>query len=545
MEIHFIPIILGFIEGFALILSPCILPILPIVLAGSLTGSKKRPLGIITGFIISFAFIAFFSRSLVIATGVDLNTLRYLSFLMLTLIGLIMISSYLSGILNQVLRKFIRITPYRNSKKGFLSGIFIGFFVAMVWTPCAGPILAAIIVQTVLQKTTISSFFVLLAFALGAALPMLIIVFYGRALTGTFNVFKNNAVKFRKILGALIIASVLYMIYLEGGPVFSSTAQTTIKASTQLRNGLWLPYTAPEIENISNWINSPALKINQLRGHVILVDFWTYSCINCIRTLPYLKNWYNKYHKKGLIIIGVHSSEFDFEKDLNNVANAVRRNELLYPIALDNQFSTWSNYSNHYWPAHYLIDPKGQVVYQHFGEGDYDIMENNIRYLLGIDDLKSIPYYNSSFTYMLTPETYLGYARADKRLSPILIPNQIANYHFPQKLASNAWALQGQWEVKQDKIISKASDARLRIQFNASKIYLVMGNNTSQPIKVDLLLNNKSITTPRGQDVTSSSILVNKYSLYELVKNNQLEKGLLEIIVSQPGIELYTLTFGK
>lgn len=550
MKSDLITILLGFIEGFALIVSPCILPILPIVLAGSLTGSKRRPLGIIIGFTLSFALFAFFSRKIVQATGIDLNLVRFISYLLLIFFGLILLSTYLSEKFSQLTQRLSQISTkfslITNFQDGFLSGIFLGSLLALVWTPCAGPILAAVIVQTVLQKTTLTSFFILLAFALGAVIPLIIIAFYGLQIKKTFSIFKTKATLFRKTLGVIIIATVFYMIDADSGMASSTTAQTSVKTSTALQEGLWSSYPAPEIEGIEAWLNSPPLKISELKGKVILIDFWTYSCINCLRTLPYLKGWHNKYQNKGLVIIGIHSPEFDFEKNLNNVKNAVKRNGILYPVALDNRFISWTNYNNHYWPAHYLISKEGDIVYEHFGEGNYEVTENNIRFLLGIDDLNLVKAYdNQSYSLRQTPETYLGYARANRNLSPYLIHDKEADYVFPAELPANAWALQGHWLIKEDKIVSAAAKASLRIHFNASKVFLVMGAKSSKPIKVNLSLNAQPIRANKGKEVNSSTVLVDKSSIYELIDAKQFSEGILEVRSSEPGLEIYTFTFGN
>ncbi|CEK11452.1 cytochrome c biogenesis protein DipZ [Legionella hackeliae] len=547
MPVNFLDIILAFFEGFALIISPCILPILPIVLAGSLSGSRKRPFGIITGFVISFSLVAFFSRQLVQYSGIDLDLIRHISYGILLLLGIIMMSSFLSEKFTNLLQRMVGVTGLinNNPQGGFVSGIFIGSLIAIIWTPCAGPILAAVIVQTVLQKTTIVSFFILVSFALGAAIPMLIISLYGIKIIETFRFFKTKATFFRKILGLIIIAAVAYMIYQETTQS-TSTAQTTIKTATMLQNGLWLPYKAPPIEGIEAWINSPPLKLSDLQGKVVLIDFWTYSCINCIRTIPYLKAWYNKYQNQGLVIIGIHSPEFDFEKNLANVQNAVKRYGIHYPVALDNQFATWRNYNNHYWPAHYLINKNGKVVYQYFGEGDYDVTENNIRYLLNLDsfDMPTL-LKEERYVFGQTPETYLGYARADKSLSPDIVRDASNHYHFPQDLLRNAWALDGFWQVTADKITSTQANAALKIHYNARKVFIVMGNATPAPIKVKVFLNNKPIFSQQGKDVTDSTITVTRHSIYEVISLEQFAQGILEIRAETPGLQVYTFTFGS
>ncbi|MFJ1268329.1 cytochrome c biogenesis protein DipZ [Legionella lytica] len=540
MDSNFLTLFLGFIEGFGLIISPCILPILPVFLATSLTGSKKRPVGMILGFTFFFALLIFFSRQLVHYLGINFELLRTLGYFVLVLLGLIMLSDYLTEQFSRVTQKFAQagsaFSSLNKAEGGFLNGILLGGLIALIWTPCAGPILAAIIVQTVVQKTTLLSFFTLLAFALGAVIPMFIISLYGKKIISTFTFFKTRTALFRKVLGAIVIASVVYMVYFENTSTSSITVQTGIKTSNALINGLWRPYPAPPIEGITSWVNSAPLKLNDLQGKVVLVDFWTYSCINCLRTLPYVKAWHDRYHDKGLVIIGIHTPEFDFEKDIGNVRAAVQRNDILYPVALDNQYDTWINFKNHYWPAHYLINKKGEVVYEHFGEGDYDITENNIRYLLGINDLTTLKNgLAQTSPASQTPETYLGYERADPNFSPKLIHDKVFQYQFPLQLAENSWALDGAWLANADSITATNAAAVLKIHFNARKVFLVMGTSTGKAIKVKVVLNHKRV----------KNILVDKYSIYEALSQARFSSGDLEIIATEPGIKIYTFTFGN
>lgn len=383
----FINIFLAFVEGLALIVSPCILPILPIILAGSLEGSKKRPIGVIIGFVVAFSLFTMFSRQLVLIFDINLTILRYISFGLLLLLGCLMISSYLTEKVNELTQGVanLGLSLSQKGKDGFVGGVWFGALVGLIWTPCAGPILAAVIVQTILQQSTWASFFTILAFGIGSGIPMLIIIVFGRAFLNKVQFLNNNTVLIRKLLGLIIILAVLTMIF--GSNLYQSKLRSTemvTSSGMQLRDGLLHPFPAPDFTGITQWINSAPLHIQDLRGKVVLVDFWAYSCINCIRTFPYLIDWYNKYHDKGFEIVAVHSPEFDFEKDPMNVIAAVRADSFKFPVALDNQFATWTSYNNLYWPADYLIDKQGNVVYEHFGEGNYMIMENNIRYLLGI-----------------------------------------------------------------------------------------------------------------------------------------------------------------
>ncbi|KTC90674.1 redoxin domain-containing protein [Fluoribacter dumoffii] len=547
MEANFLNILLGFIEGFGLIISPCILPILPIFLAGSLTGSKKRPLGIIIGFTLFFSFLVFFSHQLVHYLDIDFNWVRNIGYGILLLLGFIMLSNYLTERFAKITQGFARIGNFFSSadqsKGGFWNGLFFGGVIAIVWTPCAGPILAAVIVQTALQKTTIISFLTLSAFALGAAIPMFIISLYGKNLMNTFTFFKRRALLFRKFLGGVIIASVVYMVYFEGDVVSSSVSpQTGIKTSNSLINGLWFSYPAPPVQGIDAWINSPPLDLSDLHGKVILIDFWTYSCINCLRTLPYIKDWYSRYHEKGLVIIGIHTPEFDFEKNLEHVRAAVKQYGILYPVALDNQFVTWRNYHNHFWPAHFLINKKGYVVYKHFGEGEYDVMENNIRFLLGVKDLATLrSLKGTSFNLTQTPETYLGYTKADPYYSPKFTKDRTTQYHFPSELSINEWGLDGLWQVTAEHVMSEEANAAIKIHFNARKVYAVMGNSATKPIKVQVILTDEQ----SGKKIQAKSLLIDKYSLYELVSQNKFTSGNLQIITNEPGLKIYTFTFGS
>jgi cytochrome c biogenesis protein CcdA/thiol-disulfide isomerase/thioredoxin len=538
MNLSLITILLSFLEGFALIISPCILPILPLILSGSLTGSKARPIGIITGFIFIFSILVLFSRSLVQYTHLDPTYLRTTAFIILVLLGIIMLSTYLTEKFTVLTNRLVSVgnslQTANNPQSGFWGGFVFGCLVGIIWTPCAGPLLAAAIVQIAIQQTTLSSVIAIIAFAIGAGVPMFIIAWLGRSVMTQFNFFKSHSILCRKILGAIIIGSVFYLIYSEG--MMNANAQTnnerTTSAST-LINGLFLPYKAPEIQGIDAWINSSPLELSKLKGKVILIDFWTYSCINCIRTLPYLKSWYEKYHDKNFIIIGIHTPEFEFEKNLSNVKNAVQKFGIHYPVALDNRYTTWLNYKNRYWPAHYLINKNGDVVYQHFGEGEYDVTENNIRYLLGLGGQASEAR-AEKLSSSMTPEIYLGYARANRMMNlQAALKNTTMEYHYPDTLPQDSWALQGKWIIHSEHVVSASSSAAIKLHFHAKKVYAVMGA-VNHPVKVKIRLNQKTI----------KEIEVTHQQLYTLVDSNQSEEGTLELIAESPDLEVYTFTFG-
>ena len=301
-----------------------------------------------------------------------------------------------------------------------------------------------------------------------------------------------------------------------------------------LINSLPAPYRAPEISGIEAWINSPPLQLAQLKGKVVLIDFWTYSCINCIRTLPYVTDWYAKYHDKGLVIIGIHTPEFEFEKNVANVQNAVEKFGIHYPVALDNRYATWLNFNNRYWPAHYLINQDGDVVYVHFGEGEYDVTENNIRHLLGIKSSVATKNAENSLV-ILTPETYLGYERADRMMNlQAVAKNTVGDYHYPQMLPKNGWALAGQWQIAADKIVANKAGAAVQLHFKAKTVHAVMGA-PNQAVKIKLRLNNQPV---------AKEIVVTRQQLYTLLDLKEVSEGTLELIAEAADLEIYTFTFG-
>jgi len=557
---------LAFIEGIALIASPCVLPVLPLVLSTATDGGKGRPFGIIAGFILSFSVLALASRSLIEALGIDITLIKNLSLILLFLLGLVLILPSLSAVFSRMTQKFAFWGQRATSRAegGFFSGLGIGSLIGLIWTPCAGPILAAVLVQIIRQENDVDGMVILLAFALGAGLPMLAMALAGRKIMARFGLFTKHAEMVRRVFGALIILSVLYIAfgttaqaYLNrtapesammqhssmAGPSMMMAAATT--APSMIKNGLVQPYAAPEFAGLKEWMNSAPLTMAELKGKVVLIDFWTYSCINCIRTLPHVTAWDRKYRDQGLVIIGIHAPEFEFEKDTDNVRKAVKKYGIDYPVAQDNELRTWENFKNRYWPAHYLINQQGEIVYTHFGEGKYDVTENNIRHLLGLTD--KVEGSNSPLPYAThqTPETYLGYGRAARYVGGGVMRDTASAYTYPDSIPEHSWALNGTWSVGEEKSTTGAPDASLRLNFKAKKVFLVLGSATGEPVQADITLNGKDLGDDSGKDIQDSMLTVTDHRLYELIDLKDAQGGVIEIKAQSPGLEAYAFTFGQ
>ncbi|OHC18745.1 MAG: DipZ protein [Pseudomonadales bacterium RIFCSPHIGHO2_02_FULL_60_43] len=541
---------LAFLEGVALIVSPCILPVLPLVLATSAGGGRRRPYGIIIGFVLAFTLFALAARQLVSLLGLDLDLVKNASLALLALLGLVLLSSRLSerfSALTQGLADFGNRLAGTGGE-GLLGGIAIGALIGLVWTPCAGPILAAVLVQVIRQQTDLAGNLVILSFGIGAGVPMLVIALAGRKIMGKLGFFARHAEAVRKAFGVLIILSVAYIA--SGADIealfMPKDSVEAPRGELALQDGLGSPYAAPEFAGIEAWQNSPPLTMKELQGKVVLIDFWTYSCINCVRTLPYLTDWDRKYRDMGLVIVGVHSPEFEFEKRLANVQAAIAQHGIHYPVALDNNLSTWVNFNNRYWPAHYLIDRQGRVVYTHFGEGKYNVTENNIRYLLGLKERgETIQAEAPVFVPGQTPETYLGYARADTFGGRERVVRDAENsFRFPAFLPEHQWALDGKWKVGSEKIVAGEQGAALRLNFKARKVFLVLGTATGKPVHATLSLNGEAVGVNAGKDAPAGAVTIERNTLYELIDQKSPRNSLIEIKSDAPGLEAYAFTFG-
>lgn len=558
----FLLIAFAFLAGFVTILSPCILSIAPILLATSSDGGHQKSLGIITGLVISFSFFTLTLSAIIHATGISPDIFRYIGLGIIIFFGLTMIIPFLENAFTIFTQRIARLgtaieANTTNIHTQLLSGLIVGIALGLVWTPCAGPILATITALAATSSITLITIFITFAYAIGAALPMLLICFGGSKIMTSTSIIAPYAQTIRKLFGMIVIATALAMIFHVDILIQKKIAfwfptitfeqnKILAKELNMLRKskGIEPMQQAPELIGITDWLNTSPLTLEQLKGKVILLDFWTYTCINCIRTLPHIQEWYNAYKKYDFEIIGIHTPEFAFEKSKSHVENAVKRFNITYPIALDNNYQTWQAYNNHYWPAHYLIDQNGIIIKTHFGEGDYLAMENAIRALLGISPCSKKE--ECAFTKALTPETYLGFERGAKNYDASLhlqhnIPTQ---YHQKTTLNNDQIGLRGNWTAKSDSIISNSNNNSLELNFIAQRVYLVMQSDNQ--ITLTILLDGKPIPPKywtKDMDA-QGNIVVRAPRMYELLnlKNNY---GRHTLTLQCPkGLNAYVFTFG-
>lgn len=495
-------LVFAFLAGIFTVLSPCILPVLPAILAAGTTQQKMRPLGVVVGLIVSFSFFTLALTAIVKATGISPNVLRYVAIALIAFFGLTMIfpklSNWFAGLTAPIASLGQRV---QGNSTGFFGGILFGLALGLLWTPCAGPILAAITTLVATSSVSLTAIFITLAYSIGAGIPMFLIAYGGSKIIASSRVLSLHSEGIRQFFGALMIlfaivltfhwdmlfqrkiADLVPSLLIENHPAVQKELDKVRGSSRESTTGLKELGPSPELKGIVEWINSPPLTIEELHGKVVLIDFWTYSCINCLRTLPYLEKWDAAYHPHGLVIIGVHTPEFEFEKDPKNVAEAVQRLGVEYPVALDNHYETWKSFQNNYWPAHYLIDQEGNLRMIHFGEGAYAETENAIRQLLGLQKIEMEEPVKSS--RILTPETYLGSGRGHNYTSQISIePNQTTQYTYTPPLGNDEVGLRGAWRIEQEYIESESNESYLDLNYQAKQVYLVLGGSSSSPIHV-------------------------------------------------------------
>jgi cytochrome c biogenesis protein CcdA/thiol-disulfide isomerase/thioredoxin len=587
------------LAGAGTALSPCALPVLPALLSAGGVGGRRRPLGIVLGLSITFTVTIVGLANVVDGVGLGDDPLRDVAIAVLLLFGVALLIPDVAARLEAPLSRLARFGP-RSTGDGFLSGLLVGGALGFVYTPCASPILAAVISVSAASGKTIA---IALAYAAGSAIVLLLLALGGRRVferirkagrgpalqraLGTIMILTavaiatNLDVNFdqfvaEKIPNVNLTASLecsktvtgrLHEITGHGAKFVAANGSSDCEGSgtstvhdaprdasqaTLLAAAHNLPDlgTAPEFTETEDWFNTPGdrpLTLPALRGHVVLVDFWTYTCINCIRTLPYLKAWNAAYAKDGLTIVGVETPEFAFEKDASNVSDAIGQFGLRYPVVQDNNMGTWNAYGNEYWPADYLIDAKGQVRYATFGEGDYDKTETAIRALLAETGHqvggKSHPTDVVLPSEEATPETYTGTARAQGWING---PKTGTHDYGPpptSALALNDGAYSGTWDIDAQPA-EAVSEAGLTLHFEAKNVYLVLSSRDERPMQVHVMLDGRPISaSDSGADVHDGVVTVRRQRLYWLVALPGDQSHELELRFAD-GVVAYDFTFG-
>jgi cytochrome c biogenesis protein CcdA/thiol-disulfide isomerase/thioredoxin len=590
-------IVFGFIAGAGTALSPCVLPVLPIVLAAGATSGRRRPLGIVAGLVASFTFSTVALVYMISALGLPDDLLRTVAIAVLLVFGVALLIPPLSARIEGFISRFAGGAGMRQGGDGFWSGTVVGASLGLVYAPCAGPILAGVITVSASQSFSVGRLLVALSYGLGSAVVLYVLMLGGRRVTSRLAA-RSGALQMA--MGAIMVVVAVamaanYDVKFENtiardapgflvDPTKGLEAQSSVRTQlAELRGGhssalaravasaqntpaglpsvtasahgrdpveplLHLPVLgrAPEFRDTQRWFNTPGgrpVRLAGLRGKIVVVDFWTYSCINCIRTLPYIKSWYAAYHGQGLEVIGVHTPEFSFEHVAGNVAAAIQDDGIRYPVVQDNEAATFDAYGDEYWPAEYFIDAQGNVRHAHFGEGDYATDERVIRTLLAEAGHTTAARARAQGVIAAstdtTPESYLGANRAE-RFSNGRISDGREDFGTPHPPGRDELAYAGRWEIGREAAVARGG--RLLLNFKAKHVYLVMGGGGVHSVRV--LLDGKPIPRAEaGADVHEGVVETSAERLYTLVSLPSQQRHTLTL-QPQAGTRLYDFTFG-
>ncbi|SOE92870.1 Cytochrome c biogenesis protein CcdA [Burkholderia sp. D7] len=594
-------IVLAYLGGALTILSPCILPVLPFVFSRADQPFVRSGLPLLAGMAITFAAVATLAA---VGGGWVTQANQYGRWLAVALLGIFGLTLLLPSFAERLMRPFVsagnRLSEFAQAdgqqvraSSSFLLGIATG----LLWAPCAGPILGLVLTGAALRGASVGTTLLLVAYAAGAATSLAVALLIGGRVFAAMKRSLGAGEWIRRGIGAAMLLGVVAISLgldtgvlarvstvatggieqklvdrLSGG---STPAQTTtasnaaapamMRATASTEAPLSLPVEGelPSLSGAVQWLNSPPLTAQDLRGKVVLVDFWTYSCINCLRSLPYVKAWAQKYRDQGLVVIGVHAPEFAFERNVDNVKQATHDLGVDYPVAIDNNYAIWRAFGNQYWPAHYFIDAKGQIRFHHFGEGDYAHSEQVIQQLLAeaghanmapnvapivSDTAANGVQVAADNADMLSPETYVGYERAENfggRGGES--HDRVHTYAAPAQLALNEWGLAGAWKVGAEEASLAASTGTIVYRFHARDLHLVLGpGKDNKPVRFRVSIDGAAPGDAHGTDVMADGTgTVTGQRLYQLVRQpGDVKDHTFTIEFLDPGVEAYAFTFG-
>ena len=586
--------LLAYLGGVLTIVSPCILPVLPFVFARADRPFLKSGLPMLIGMAATFALVATLAA---VGGGwaVEANqTGRTVAVLLLALFGLSLLIPELAERLSRPLVALgSRLSANADQQDAaILPSLLLGVATGLLWAPCAGPILGLILTGAALEGASAKTSFLLLAYAAGAATSLALALAVGGKVFAAMKKSLGAGEWVRRGLGLAVLgAAVAILAGADTGFLTRASVASTASLEQSLLDKLQPPSAptssvlmsdnsggpgmmmmmkakdggeelpvegqAPDLTGAVQWLNSEPLTMEALKGKVVMVDFWTYSCINCLRALPYVKAWAEKYKDQGLVVIGVHAPEFAFEKDPANVKKAVADLGVTYPVALDNDYKIWRAFNNHYWPAHYFIDASGRIRHHHFGEGDYEGSEKVIRQLLAEAGHDNLPAQTAlveatgalaapDLEDAQSPETYVGFERAESFSSPGGAVENAAHTYEPGKPGLNQWGLEGDWTVGSEKAVLNKKDGGIVYRFHARDLHLVLGPAGQNPVHFRVTIDGAAPKDSHGADIDADGNgTVTGQRLYQLIRQSgPVTDHTFEIRFNDPGAQAYAFTFG-
>lgn len=565
-------LLISLIAGILTILAPCVLPLLPVIVGGSVSAAPKekaRPYIIaasLAGSIVLFTLLLKVSTVLI---NLSPNVLDYVSGGLLVALGVVAtlpeLWEKLMIALNWQAASQRFLGRGERNKDKYIGPIVIGVALGPVFASCSPTY--AFILASVLPHSFVSGLIYLVTYSIGLVLALLLVSLVGKKFISRFSWAVDTHGLFRRILG---IVFVLIGVAIIGGQEvkietwvanhlpFDETRIERVLLAKQNKESIVHNLStaiadagvlnvrstpAPAFQGLTNWINSPPLTIAQLKGKVVLVDFWTYSCINCIRSIPYVEKWYQTYEAKGLVVVGVSTPEFAFEHNPANVQAAVKRDGITYPVALDNNYDTWNAFGNDSWPADYLIDKNGNIRYVSLGEGNYGTTEKAIQILLGIKRPLQTPTSNVPISQDQTPETYFGTNRTQNYVGNPALTDGMTTFTAASSLNANAWTLNGNWQIDPEYITSESDTSTLTFHTVSKDVYVVAGSPNGQSESMSVGLPSTD-ANQYGSDVTHGSVTISGSRLYHIVSLHQFGDTTVTLTVPK-GVSLYTFTFGS
>jgi cytochrome c biogenesis protein CcdA/thiol-disulfide isomerase/thioredoxin len=604
--------ILAYLGGVLTIVSPCILPVLPFVFARADQPFVKSGLPLLVGMAVTFAAVATLA---VVSGGWAVQANQYGRTAAIVLLAGFGITLLFPAIADRLTRPLVSAGAWLSQRAhaesrlsspvlpSFLLGVATGF----LWAPCAGPILGLVLTGAVLEGANAQTSLLLLAYAAGAATSLAVALLIGGRVFDAMKRSLGAGQWIRRGLGVAILGGVAAIalgldtglltqmsiastsdyeqtlldlvhpetdqaqpsVIMQGSPGMMMSGSNVMaagpgmmmsnKSASPGSGTLPIEGQLPSLSGATAWLNSPPLTAEGLRGKVVLIDFWTYSCINCLRSIPYVRAWAEKYKEQGLVVIGVHAPEFAFEKNIDNVRRATRDLKVDYPVAIDNEYAIWRAFNNQYWPAHYFIDAQGRIRYHHFGEGEYGHSEEVIQQLLAeagksevagglVSVAASGVQAPANPIGVESPETYVGYERSQNFVSPGGVVRDMRHaYSAPSSPQKNQWALEGEWTVDSERAVLDGPSGRIVYRFHARNLHLVLGPaQDGKPVRFRVLIDGAPPGADHGSDTDSEGRgVISEQRLYQLIRQDHSARDrTFEIEFLDPGAEAFAFTFG-